>query len=115
MKLLNVPISEKRLSESLSGLQRQAQPESFTVRAFPILSPQIGLVTVQSTVQNRKTASNQNGIGLERVNGIHEVEGSIPFSSTKKVLSFSNRANGLFLKAKNFSKCIFGTRREFTR
>ncbi len=80
VKLLEVPISEEGSRESPSSLnQRQAQHESLTPWASTILTPQIELVTVP----NQETSSRRNRIGLCRVNGIHEVEGSIPFSSTK--------------------------------
>ena len=84
MKLPNALTTRKRTSESLSGLESgRAHPGSFTVWTFHATPLRIGSTSTQSATQDRKKVSGRIGAGTNGVNGIHEVEGSIPFSSTR--------------------------------
>ena len=62
MKFLNLPHSKKSVLESLNGLERLAEPKSFTVRAFPISRHSFGEFTYHFTVQSGKEDANQGGI-----------------------------------------------------
>ena len=112
MKFSNVAIQRQDFREALAGFQRPPQPESFTAGASLFCTPgknrQARKLFSKLFSENPDEIRNRGKIGLaaknrnayfetkisfspygavaqlgERVNGIHEVEGSIPFSSTK--------------------------------